>query len=288
MPIMEGLEVRQVRMDDRERLAEMTRDIWEGHDYMMEVFEEWVKDEEGIFLGLEREGRLAAVGRVDPYGKDEGWCEGLRVAEEFRGEGLAQILTDHVFKEASRRELKTLRLSTHVRNEDSIHIIKKYGFTKDGEYRILNKEVPEEVKENFARIKQVKNMEEIEHIVFNSRWYRLWNGYISYGWVFRPLTETEIEKQLDEGNVFRQGENNLAILVEDSERTERLNIGFLAGNNLKPLISFSAQYAHRKGRTVLNCMTPPGTVIEDILLEKDFTYAFPDDPPEVRVFSREI
>ncbi len=45
--------LRPVRPSDRDRVAEMTSDIWEGHDYIESVFDDWVSDATAAFQAVE-------------------------------------------------------------------------------------------------------------------------------------------------------------------------------------------------------------------------------------------
>ena len=44
MATASDLTLRPVRPADRERIAEITRDVWDGHDYLPRVFDDWVGD----------------------------------------------------------------------------------------------------------------------------------------------------------------------------------------------------------------------------------------------------
>ena len=37
-------EIKRVLASDREDILEISRHIWEGHDYLPSVFDDWVKD----------------------------------------------------------------------------------------------------------------------------------------------------------------------------------------------------------------------------------------------------
>src|SRR2546430_2435895 len=74
------LQLRPVRPADRERIIEITKDVWEGRDYIPRVFDSWVADAGASFQAAEIEGVVVGVQRLRPYAPGLVWYEGLRVA----------------------------------------------------------------------------------------------------------------------------------------------------------------------------------------------------------------
>ena len=52
-----------MRPADRERVVELTADVWEGHDYLPEVFEAWVADPSADFMAAEEDGVVVGLQR---------------------------------------------------------------------------------------------------------------------------------------------------------------------------------------------------------------------------------
>ena len=59
--------LRPVRPADRDRIAEMTRDVWEGRDYIPRVFDRWVSDAGAEFQAAEVDGVVVGVQRLRPF-----------------------------------------------------------------------------------------------------------------------------------------------------------------------------------------------------------------------------
>jgi hypothetical protein len=78
-----------VRPADHDRILELTRDIWEGHDYLPQVFDDWVSDAGAAFQAVELNGVVVGLQRLRPYASKLIWYEGLRVASTHRRQGLA-------------------------------------------------------------------------------------------------------------------------------------------------------------------------------------------------------
>src|SRR5712691_6231857 len=93
------LQLRPVRPADRDRVVEMTRDVWNGRDYLPRVFDRWVGDAGAAFQAAEVEGVVVGVQRLRPYAPGLIWYEGLRVAAEHRRHGIARAMLDAAIEE---------------------------------------------------------------------------------------------------------------------------------------------------------------------------------------------
>lgn len=280
--------IRDIRRSDETRIREISKDVWEGHDYVPDVFSEWAEDNAGVFIGIEVQDRLAGIARLSRFSDQVGWCEGLRVAEEFRGLKLAHILTEEIIKRARRKGLTLLNLSTHVKNEESIHIIEKYGFKLDGRFEILRFKFEEkDPSPPVPDIAPVTDKDRASSVILHPSGLARWNGYISYGWVFKSLDLEELSRHIEQRLVFIHGDKNGIILTEDSERRERLNLGYITGPAPRDLIDLALSLTPKLDRTVLNCMAPHNTAYPEMLQEEGFSRENAGEP-DVLVYKRRL
>jgi GNAT superfamily N-acetyltransferase len=121
-----SVEIRPVRATDRERIAEITADVWEGHDYIARVFDDWVSDPGAWFQAAEVEGELVGVQRLRPIAPKVVWYEGLRVATAHRRHGLARAMLTAAVAQARGLGFAELRLATA--NPDAIGLFQSAGF----------------------------------------------------------------------------------------------------------------------------------------------------------------
>ena len=105
---------------------EITRDIWNGNDYVPRVFDDWVADASAAFQAIEVDGEVAGVQRVRPYAPGLVWYEGLRVASTHRRRGLARALLQSAIAEAREQGFKEMRLATQ--NEPAARLFESAGF----------------------------------------------------------------------------------------------------------------------------------------------------------------
>jgi len=115
-----------VRPADRDRIEEMTSDIWGGHDYIPEVFDEWVADATAAFQALEVDGVVVGLQRLRPYAPGLIWYEGLRVATSHQRQGVARAMLDSAIAEAREQGYAEIRLATY--NEVASHLFRSAGF----------------------------------------------------------------------------------------------------------------------------------------------------------------
>ncbi len=116
-------DIRPLRDSDREDVLEIARHTWDGHDYLPYFFDAWLADRNSHTAAIEREGHVVALAnlRVIENGRT-GWMEGLRVHPDYRGQGLASILTHHVVKLAREIPVERIRYTTAVGNESSLYL----------------------------------------------------------------------------------------------------------------------------------------------------------------------
>ena len=131
--------VRQARHDDREAVVAFTRDTWPelGGDYIPRVFEEWI-DTDGP-----TQRTVVAVVDGDPVGicqgvllsDHEAWAQGMRVATDYRGEGISPALTEAIFEWAATKGATVCRNMVFSWNAAGLGQSRSMGFEPMAEFR---------------------------------------------------------------------------------------------------------------------------------------------------------
>jgi GNAT superfamily N-acetyltransferase len=122
------LTLRPVRPQDRARIVEMVEQIWDGHDYLPAVFDEWASDPAGNFQAAELDGLVVAIHRLRPIAPGVLLYEGMRVDPERQGRGIGHALLAAALDEARAMGASTVRLVTG--NPAAIRIFEAAGFTR--------------------------------------------------------------------------------------------------------------------------------------------------------------
>jgi len=122
----EELFLRPVRPADRARVEEITRDVWEGHDYIPRVFDRWVADAGAEFQAAERLGVVVGVQRIRPFAPGLVWYEGLRVETARQRRGIARSMLGAAIEECREKGFREMRLAT--RDEPARRLFESAGF----------------------------------------------------------------------------------------------------------------------------------------------------------------
>ena len=117
-----------MRPTDRERVADLCRDIWEGHDYVPRAFDAWVSDSASAFQAVELDGIVVGLQRLRPYAPGLVWYEGLRVASSHRRQGLARHMLQSAIAQASEQDFREMRLATG--NPAAAKLFEEAGFIR--------------------------------------------------------------------------------------------------------------------------------------------------------------
>ena len=118
--------MRPVRPADRDRVVELTSDIWGGDDYIPDVFDEWVADASAAFQAAEVDGEVVGLHRIRPYAPGLVWYEGLRVAAAHQRQGIARAMLESAIAEAREQGYAEIRLATF--NEGASRLFRSASF----------------------------------------------------------------------------------------------------------------------------------------------------------------
>ncbi len=235
------IKIRKIKESDKKIITEISSQIWDGEDYIPAVFNKWIKDKNRDFICLSEGGTIHGFAsmRIMPDGTV--WFEGLRVAQNARGKGYGEKMTEHLIEEAS-KEKRTIRLSTYFKNYESLHIVKKHGFKKIRGYCLVEKEV-QPVK---ARRKSIPlDLEGVD--------------YLPIDWVFYENNQANLNEIRDK--LFGLGDNNGGLYVSVSEKTGRdttMNIFKIdnSDGNVEEYFKMAESFAYEKKQHYLCTMLP--------------------------------
>lgn len=133
-----AVKIRKLRPSDRADLTEISRHVWEGHDYLPLVAEEWLKDKNCHFYGVVADDHVVAVGNLHLLENGRtGWMEGLRVHPDYRGKGYANEITRYLVRKGEDLGVRRLRYTTSDENTASLKLAKMAGFSRLLEMAVL-------------------------------------------------------------------------------------------------------------------------------------------------------
>ncbi len=120
--------VRPARLEDRAAVEAIAAQVWEGNDYLPDVFEAWVKDPTGLFSVVTVREQVVGLGKLTFFPPDQWWLEGLRVDPAYRGQGIARILHHYLVNRVRQHAPGVLRYSTAADNVAIHKLAHETGF----------------------------------------------------------------------------------------------------------------------------------------------------------------
>jgi GNAT superfamily N-acetyltransferase len=213
-----------VRPTDRDRVIEMTKDVWGGHDYMPSVFDDWVADSASAFQALEVDGEVVGVHRVRPYAPGLLWYEGLRVATSHRRQGLARAMLTSAIAEAREHGGGEMRLATG--NQDALSLFESAGFRRLVDVRWWRG--PRMEGGESPRIPDASEAVRLWPMVSASPGIELFGGVMADFEGARDLNAAELGT-LAENGMLRVGPGGRAVAGLRRPWGDNIAVGFLAG-----------------------------------------------------------
>ena len=226
---------------DTPDIMELTHRIWEGEDYVPEVWSDWLADPEGLLAVAEYSGRVAGLGKLTRLSADEWWMEGLRVHPDFEGRGIASHLNDYVLDYWRHNGSGVIRLATGSYNEPVHHVCKRSGFRKVAEYTsYVATSLPSqqnETTETFSPLGQV-DIQRAANMASESPTVALSFGLMDLGWKWgRPKAEYISKAMVNQWAYWWRGERGLLVARKDGgEESERMPTIQLVACSLEELI----------------------------------------------------
>lgn len=228
--------VRAAQAADGPAIEAISAQIWEGRDYIPDVWEDWLADPDGQFSVAELEGHVVGYGKLTRLADDEWWMEGLRVDPAHRGEGVARQLQAHQVELAHRIGRGALRLATHSENYPVHHMAARDGFCHVAVYRPYRADtLPAADPPPLRRLTEA-DLPAAWVLVQDSPRLRAASGLYEDSWRWKNLTQAELGRLLETGDVWgldAAGELVALALVarprDKGEDAGKLNVGYVDG-----------------------------------------------------------
>ena len=228
--------VEKIKKDDKEEILELSSHIWEGHDYIPDVFDEWVED--GGFYCGKLDGKIIAVDKLTEQGNGVIWLEGLRVHPDYQSKGYATKMVNGLMDILEELDYSALRFLTTAGKEPVKKMAGDHGFDIKQVYKYLL--IDEERLERFDKISlsgiekaSQSKLDRIMDFILSSEEYDDNNGQYMAHWTTYDITEELIEDEIGRGNCYliRDEEKiDSVIFFYYYEAYDTLSIAYVGGN----------------------------------------------------------
>lgn len=255
-------------------MVELTRDIWEGHDYVPRVFDDWVSDAGAAFQAIELDGTVVGLQRLRPYASGLIWYEGLRVASTHRRQGLARAMLRSAIAEAREQGFREMRLATG--NPSAVPLFEELGFERLQDDRWWKGGRVEGGES--ARIPDSGEAEKLWAGIAASPGLELWGGVTADFNCAHDLGPTELSRLAGIG-MLRAGPGGRAVAGLREPWGENIAIAFVAGKGgaLRELLLALRFEADADGLEGVTLALPRDHPAGDELRASGYDFANDDD-----------
>lgn len=271
---------RKVSQADKDKVLEISSKIWEGHDFIKYVFDDWVNEPEGEFTIGEKDGAVIGFAKYTKHSDSVAWFEGIRTDEKYANQGFGKAITQYFISRAKAEGVETIGLSIYTGDNISMKIAESLGFKKDGYFTYGYKKFDKGINEPIVSKTVISIMSTATawDLITRGNSYYMSNGYISYGWTFKKATYDLADKLVKDNCVYgvlQEGKvNSIMILTEDTHMDKGLNIGFIDGDmgSMKKLIEFAEEQAINRGMEYYEVMAPIDERLINVLELNNFEF----------------
>jgi GNAT superfamily N-acetyltransferase len=210
---------------DKADVAEFTKFIWDGHDYVGMVFPRWLEDPHGQLLVAEYAGHCVGTAKVTLVAPGQWWLEGFRVDPNFQDRKIGSQLDAACNEWWDAHGNGVLRFLTSSKRVKVHHLSESRGYTRIGEVYGYEAEPLVEPTESFTLLKP----EEVDEAVAFCQ--RVMPKYLlGLGWIFAAPNPVSLSEAADDGLAFwwRGRMGFLTAWEDDDERGNSLKTGFAA------------------------------------------------------------
>jgi GNAT superfamily N-acetyltransferase len=275
--------IRPVRPADRDRVAEITSDVFDGRDYVPKVFDRWVSDAGASFQAAELDGAVVGVQHLRPYAPGLVWYEGLRVASTHRRRGIARAMLESAIVEYREQGFREMRLATL--NQPAIRLFESAGFRELVEVRWWRAQRLEGGEP--ARIPDAQDAGRLWAFVASSPGIDLYRGVSPDLNGARDLNAAELERLAREG-MLRLGPSGRAVALMRQPWRINLAVALIAGRGaaLQELLMALRYEADADAADHVTISVPPEHPAEEDLRASG--YDFDDADANAHVYGLDL
>ncbi len=122
--------IRPAAPRDKRGVFAAIRTIWGGNDYLLQTFDEWVRQRRDRLYVAELDGRIVGVARLAWFSPRDAWLETLRVHPRYRHRGIGRALMRHRIAIAEAAGARRIAFSTESQNESQVRSARRLGFRR--------------------------------------------------------------------------------------------------------------------------------------------------------------
>lgn len=196
------IQIRCARATDRPAVEAICAKVWEGDDYVPQVWDDWLADPYGELVAAELGGRAVGIAKLSRLADDEWWLEGLRVDPAYRRRGVAAQLQTYLVEKAHQIGRGALRFGTHSDNEPVHRIAARDGFCRLATYQHYRADPLPDADAPPLRQLTEADLPAAWELVSHTPRYAASGGLYEDMWTWKNLTQARLAHHLAAGDVW--------------------------------------------------------------------------------------
>lgn len=199
-------------------MLSLTARIWEGHDYLPQVWDDWLLDSAGRLVAARLDGRLVGIGKLTRLALGQWWFEGLRVHPDYEGRGIASHMHEYLLASWQDVGSGVLRLATSAKRLPIHHLCYRTGFGKVAEVTSYRAPVLDDPVHGFTQLPEA-NWDQVQPMLANSPTVSLAGRLWDLGWEWAAPRQAFLEQAVGRGLAFgwRSGRGLLVLRIDEDE-----------------------------------------------------------------------
>jgi len=250
---------------DRAHVMELSALIWEGHDYIPQVWDAWLADEDGLLAVATRNERVVGVGKLTHLTPEEWWMEGMRVHPDFQGRKIGAQLFGYLVDQWNVMGTGILRLATSSERFQIHRLSQRFGFRLTTELALLAGPSSARGTHNFIPMAP-SDADAACAFAGGNELAQGAAGLLNYGWEWSMFNTARVAEFIGRQRAWWWKERQGFLLLYDDENKGEpsAEVGFLAVSQqqLTAFLADASRLAHELGAKRLAWTAPivPGVL----------------------------
>ncbi len=187
--------IREIKPSDKKEVLQISSQIWEGDDYVNNVFDKWVTGDDGFFTGYWENEKLIGFGRMRFLTPTNIWLEALRKDPQTDIKGVGYKIAQYYMEQLKSKRIESIRFSTYFGNIASIKLNEKLDFNKILTLSLKELDISNhQIKPISKAIQKDIDITLLNQYVINSSYLKGTNNLIGKGWVVHQYTSELLEE----------------------------------------------------------------------------------------------